>query len=53
MNEAFGILGVHHLYASVLSTNAASRRVLVKAGLSVHTEIDHGEHIEMTYAIER
>jgi RimJ/RimL family protein N-acetyltransferase len=51
--HAFGILGAHRLYASVLSTNAASRRVLEKAGLSMHREIDHGEHIEVIYAIER
>jgi ribosomal-protein-alanine N-acetyltransferase len=51
--HAFGILGARHLYASVLSTNVASRRVLEKAGLSVHREIDHGEHVEVVYAIRR
>jgi RimJ/RimL family protein N-acetyltransferase len=49
----FGILGARHLYASVLSTNVASRRVLENAGLSVHCEIDHGEHVEVVHAIRR
>ena len=53
MAHAFGILGARRLYASVLSTNAASRRVLEKVGLSVHRGIDHGEHFEVIYAIER
>ncbi len=51
--HAFDVLGVHRLNASVLSTNTASRRVLEKAGLSVHSEIDHGEHVEVIYAVER
>jgi RimJ/RimL family protein N-acetyltransferase len=51
--HAFGILGVDRVYASVLSTNTASRRVLQKAGLSVHRDIDHGTHVEVVYAIER
>jgi RimJ/RimL family protein N-acetyltransferase len=51
--HAFEILGVDRLYASVLSTNAASRRVLEKAGLSVHRDVDHGTHVEVVYAIER
>jgi RimJ/RimL family protein N-acetyltransferase len=50
---AFGVLGVDHLYASVLSTNVTSRRVLEKAGLSVDTAIDHGAHIEVIYVISR
>ena len=49
--HAFGVLGADHVYASVLSTNEASRRVLEKAGLSVHCEIDHGEHTEVIYVI--
>jgi len=50
---AFDVLGVDDLYASVLSTNAASRRVLEKAGLSVHREIDHGQDVEVIYAVQR
>lgn len=53
VDYAFGILGARDLYASVLSTNVASRRVLEKAGLTVHCEIDHGEHVEVVYAIIR
>jgi RimJ/RimL family protein N-acetyltransferase len=51
--EAFGVVGADHLYASVLSTNAASRRVLEKAGFAVHREIDHGDHVEVVYAVAR
>ena len=46
---AFEVLGLGQVYASVLSTNAASRRVLEKAGLSVDCEIDHGDHVEVIY----
>lgn len=49
--QAFTELAVHHVYASVLSTNVASRRVLEKAGLSVHSEIDHSDRVEVIYAI--
>ena len=35
--------------SSVLSTNAASRRVLEKAGLRVDRDVDHGDHIEVIY----
>ena len=51
--HAFEVLGASDVYASILSTNAASRRVLEKVGLSVHSEIDHGDHIEVIYAIGR
>jgi RimJ/RimL family protein N-acetyltransferase len=51
--EAFGVVGADHLYASVLSTNAASRRVLEKAGFAVHRAIDHGDHVEVVYAVAR
>jgi RimJ/RimL family protein N-acetyltransferase len=51
--HAFDVLGVHQLDASVLSTNTASRRVLEKAGLSMHSESDHGEHVEVIYAVDR
>jgi RimJ/RimL family protein N-acetyltransferase len=51
--HAFEELGASRLYASVLSTNGASRRVLEKAGLAVHREIDHGEHIEVIYLVEQ
>jgi RimJ/RimL family protein N-acetyltransferase len=50
---AFDQLGVEQVHASVLSTNRASRRVLEKAGLAVHREIDHGDHVEVIYAIAR
>jgi RimJ/RimL family protein N-acetyltransferase len=50
---AFGMLDAPQLFASVLATNAASRRVLEKAGLAVHREIDHGSHVEVVYAISR
>src|SRR5262249_52933982 len=36
--HAFDVLGATRLYASALATNAASRRVLEKAGLSVQRE---------------
>jgi len=51
IGHAFGELGVDRLFASVLSTNDASRRVLVKAGFAQHCEIDHGAHVEVIYAI--
>ena len=51
--HAFSVLGADRLYASVLATNTASRRVLEKVGLSMHQEIDHGDHIEVIYAIAR
>jgi RimJ/RimL family protein N-acetyltransferase len=51
VDYAFGSLHVDRLYASVLATNAASRRVLEKAGLSVHREIDHGGHVEVVYGV--
>jgi RimJ/RimL family protein N-acetyltransferase len=51
--HAFDVLGANQLYASVLSTNGASRRVLEKAGLVVHREIDHGDHVEVIYVIAR
>jgi len=50
---AFDVLGASQLYASVAATNAASRRVLEKAGLSVYSEIDHEGHIEVIYVIAR
>lgn len=53
VRHAFDVLNADELYASVLSTNAASRRVLEKVGMSVHREIDHGEHVEVIYAITR
>lgn len=51
--HALEVLGARDLYGSVLSTNVASRRGLDKAGLEVHCEIDHGEHVEAIYAIGR
>src|SRR5258705_4969704 len=36
--HAFDILGAHELYASVLATNGASRRLLENAGLSAHRD---------------
>jgi RimJ/RimL family protein N-acetyltransferase len=50
---AFDELGARRLYASVLSTNRASRRVLEKSAMSVEREIDHGDHVEVIYAIRR
>jgi RimJ/RimL family protein N-acetyltransferase len=50
---AFDVLGADRLYASILSTNLASRRVAEKAGLSLHREIEHGAHVEVIYVIER
>jgi RimJ/RimL family protein N-acetyltransferase len=50
---AFDVLGAEQLFASVLATNAASRRVLEKAGLSEHREVDHGDHVEVVYIIRR
>ena len=40
-------------FASVISTNAASRRVLEKVGFVVHSEFDHGEFAEAVYVIVR
>lgn len=51
--HAFEALAADQLYASVLATNVASRRVLEKVGLSVHREIDHRDHVEVIYAIRR
>jgi RimJ/RimL family protein N-acetyltransferase len=53
VGHAFDELSARQLYASVLSTNDASRRVLDKAGLRVHREIDHGGHIEVIYLAAR
>ena len=50
---AFDELRATQLFASVLSTNGASRRVLEKAGLSVYREIDHTDHVEVIYLIQR
>lgn len=50
---AFEVVGAGELHASVLSTNAASRRVLEKAGLRVDREVDHGGHIEVIYVVSR
>ena len=51
--HAFSELDAGQVHASVLSTNRASRRVLEKAGLSVHAEIGHGGHVEVIYIVER
>ena len=51
--HAFAELGARQLFAEVLSTNAASRRVLEKAGLIVHSEIDHGDAVDVIYLIAR
>lgn len=53
VDYAFGVLHADELFASVLSTNAASRRVLEKVGLSVHREVDHDDHVEVIYVIAR
>jgi RimJ/RimL family protein N-acetyltransferase len=53
VNHAFDVLGVGEVYASVLATNGASRRVLEKAGLAVHQEIDHAGHVEVVYVIAK
>ena len=46
---AFEILSAPRVFASVLSTNAASRRVLEKTGVTVCAEVDHGGYIEVVY----
>jgi RimJ/RimL family protein N-acetyltransferase len=51
--HAFEVLGADEVHASVLATNAASRRVLEKAGLAVVAEIDHGSHVEVVYRTAR
>jgi RimJ/RimL family protein N-acetyltransferase len=51
--HAFDQLDATQVHASVLSTNHASRRVLEKSGLSVRTEIDHGDHVEVIYVVTR
>jgi RimJ/RimL family protein N-acetyltransferase len=51
--QAFHELDARQLYASVSSTNLASRRVLEKAGLSVEREIAHDDGVEVIYVIER
>ena len=48
---AVDVLATPTIFASVLSTNTASRRVLEKADFSVSTEIDHGSFIEVVYEI--
>ena len=53
VGHAFRALGARQLYASVLSTNHASRRVLEKAGLHVDSEVDRGDHVEVIYVIEQ
>lgn len=51
--HAFDELGADQLFAEVLATNAASRRVLEKAGLSVQSEIGHGNEVDVIYLVER
>ena len=51
VDHAVRVLGAAELYASVAATNAASRRVLEKAGMSLHRAIDHGGDVEIIYAI--
>jgi aminoglycoside 6'-N-acetyltransferase len=51
--HAFDVLDADKVHASVLATNAATCRVLENVGLSVHSQIDHGDHIEVIYVIER
>jgi RimJ/RimL family protein N-acetyltransferase len=53
VEHAFEVLGAGELYASVLASNVASRRVLEKAGLSVNCELDHGGSVEVIYKITR
>jgi RimJ/RimL family protein N-acetyltransferase len=48
---ALEVLHADELFASVLSTNTASRRVLEKSGLTVHQEIDHGGQVEVIYLV--
>ena len=48
---AFNVLGIDALYGSVLSTNAASCRVLEKAGLRVYREVEHDGYTEVVYVI--
>jgi RimJ/RimL family protein N-acetyltransferase len=50
---AFEVLAAAELYASVLSTNDASRRVLEKAGLRVDRDVAHGDHVEVIYVASR
>lgn len=50
---AFDHLGASEVRASILSTNARSRRVAEKAGLSFECEISHGEHVEVIYLLGR
>lgn len=53
VRAAFTELDAPALYASVLDTNLASRRVLEKVGMTVAHELDHGSHVEVVYVIER
>jgi RimJ/RimL family protein N-acetyltransferase len=51
--HAFGTLDADRVYASILSTNGASRRVAEKAGLGLDAEVDHGDHVEVIYVVAR
>ena len=53
VDVAFEQLGALEVRASILSTNLRSRRVAEKAGLSLECEIDHGEHVEVVYLVDR
>ena len=53
VTHAFAVVSADQLHASVLSTNRGSRRVLEKAGLTVLSEVDHGDYIEVIYFIAR
>lgn len=53
VSHAFDVLGAAQVFASVLSTNAASRRVLEKVGFTVHSEFDHGDFTEVVYVVVR
>ena len=51
VRHGFRDLGFDRIHASVEGRNAASRRVLEKAGLAIEREIDHGEITEVIYVI--
>jgi RimJ/RimL family protein N-acetyltransferase len=51
LGYGFDALGLERIHASVEGRNAASRRVLEKAGMTVERELDHGELVEVIYVI--
>jgi RimJ/RimL family protein N-acetyltransferase len=50
---AFHRLRADDIRASILSTNTPSRRVAEKVGMSLESEVSHGDLVEVIYVMDR